>query len=220
MTSPINPPIRGVSSVATKNTGFRFRWALPLGQLVICAVLLWPARQLLFLELGVPRQWATPPMVFSIDWSLLQTFARWSVEGSMNTVAMINVPVVLFQLPWQLTAGEQIVRTLSFRAWRAVTFPVLGMVFWWIAGRGADALRSAKSSRLAPKTTWMEAIWGFLLLVAGSTTIIGVECFSGKDRAALQSMATIAALWAFLGSLSVAGRIVQWRLRKRLVDME
>jgi hypothetical protein len=137
----------------------------------------------------------------------------------MIVVAVINFPAVLLELPVELTAGQRIAHTLSFRAWRAVTCPLLGMIFWWIAGRGTDALKSARSHRVSPRMTWLEAVWGFLLVSAGSTSVIGVEFFSGSDRQSLQSFAAVAALWAFLGSLSVAAKIVQWRLRRRQIEL-
>jgi hypothetical protein len=94
------------------------------------------------------------------------------------------------------------------------------MVFWWIAGRGADALIAARQNRLTPRIRWPEAIVGFLLLATGGMFVFGFVFFSGPARhdLTMQVIGTMALLWAFLGGLSVAAKIVQWRLRKRQSD--
>lgn len=137
----------------------------------------------------------------------------------MDVVAALNLPAGIVQLPYEMfSANHQklMPRGVDFKVWRAVTWPLVGMIFWWIAGRGADALMAARRKRISPLIGWVETTVGFLFLAGGVVMIVGIEFFSGSDRPDLQPVALISALWAFLGGLSVAGKIAQWRLRKRL----
>jgi hypothetical protein len=203
---------------AATPAAFLFQRALPLGQLVLCAILLWPARPMIAYRLGLPAL-AGPSFFFRIGVPILQKFARWSVQNGMQTVSAINLPAGLLQLPSIIFTAdhrEWMPPGMDFQVWRAITWPILGMPFWWIAGRGADALVAARRHTLAPRIVWVETVIGFLFMAAGATAVIGVEFFSGSDRNDLQSLAAVSGLWAVLGGFSVAAKIVQWRLRKTL----
>lgn len=194
--------------------GFPFRWVLPLGQLVVCAVLLWPARPRIAYGLGLPML-ASPPLIFRLG-GPLQVFANWSKTYGMQTVGVINLPAVVFEVPWMLFDKNWAQHGLDWQVRRAITWPILGMVFWWMAGRGAQALSAVRRKKLVPRIGWIETVIGFVLLAAGATMVIGVEFFSGADRHSLQPAAAVAGMWAFLGGLSVAGKMAQWGLRKAL----
>src|SRR5215467_2174918 len=125
--------------------GFPFRLALPLGQLVLCALLLLPIRGYLFDKLGLTAM-SGPSLPFQLGGSLLQPFAEWSFHNGLDTVAALNLPGGLVQLPYAIFEeghGELRPRGMDFKVWRAVTWPIVGVFFWWIAGRGAEALVAA-----------------------------------------------------------------------------
>jgi len=137
----------------------------------------------------------------------------------MQIVAAINLPAGIIQLPYVVLSADKrewMPPGMDFRVWRAVTWPVLGMVFWWIAGRGADALRAAQREILAPRIGWPETIVGLLLAAGGGVFVIAFVFTAGPDRndRELQVVAAAACMWAVLGSLTVAARILQWRMRK------
>jgi hypothetical protein len=192
--------------------GFPFRRVFPLGQLVLCAIVLWPARGILFLELGLPARFAAPPILLRFGSPMLERLAQWSNHYGTQTVTIINLPAAVSELLVTMVKNDW-----PNRPWRAISCPILGMIFWWIAGRGADALVATRRKNLAPRIGWVETMIGFLLLAAGATMTVGIEFFSGSDRHDLQPAALVSAMWAFLGGLSVAAKVVQWRLRRHLV---
>ncbi|HEY6308341.1 MAG TPA: hypothetical protein VI488_17985 [Candidatus Angelobacter sp.] len=143
------------------------------------------------------------------------------MNNSMETVAALNLPAGLVQLPYAIVSADKndlMPSGMDLRVWRAITWPILGMVFWWIAGRGAEALVAAQQGRLVPRIGWLETTIAFLLLAAGTTFVVGFVFFSGVDLhdLTLQLFMITAILWAFLGSLTVAAKIAQGRLKRKL----
>lgn len=206
-------------------TGLRFRLALPLGQLLLCAILLWPARAWVFHELGLPDSIARTPIIIRYGGGAGQQVFRWSASTGMDLAAFLNLPGCISELPYAIFSASHRPwkpSHMDFKVWRAVTWPLLGTLFWWVAGRGADALAAWKKRTIHPKVSWLETVIGFLLGAVGITFAIGFVFFAGPDRhdRDLQLAASAAALWAFLASLSVAGKILQWRLRRRLLKAQ
>jgi hypothetical protein len=196
---------------------FPFRRVLPLGQLVLCAILLWPARDRIFAQFGIR---SNPPAVVRFGGTTMQRYRSWSISTGLDAVAALNLPAGIVQLPYAIFSAdhtELMPRGMDFKVWRAVTWPLLGTFFWWIAGRGAEALAASRRKVLVPRIGWTEAVLAFILLGLGIAYIVGFVFFSGPDihDLALQVVAVAAFLWAFLGGLSVAAKIVQSRLRKR-----
>jgi len=197
-----------------------FRWIFPLGQLVLCALLLWPVRPRIALAFHLPML-AQPPAIFQLG-GPLAVFARWADNQGMDTVALLNLPAGVVQVPYIVmnrSKKEWMPSSeFDFKVWRAVTWPLLGTVFWWIAGRGAEAVAASRRKILVPQMHWIETVVGFLLFAMGTTFVFGFVFFAGQDRhdLILQVLAFAAGLWAFLGSLSFGAKIAQWRLRKRL----
>jgi hypothetical protein len=206
---------RGPSELSS-HKGFPFRWALPLGQLVLCALLLWPVRPRIALALHLTAL-AEPPLAFRLNetgWM----FTRWAETNSMKVVAALNIPVGLLQIPYVVVSSDKNEWTppgIDLFVWRAMVWPILGMLFWWIAGRGAEALAAARQKRLTPPIHWLEMIVGLLLLAMGVLLFLVFALNRPRDDPSDLWFLPMAILWAFLGSLSVAGRVLQWRLRKR-----
>jgi hypothetical protein len=204
---------------AARVHGVPFRLALPLGQLVLCALILWPIRGLIFAELGLPRvmRLTGPPLFFRFGPGRM--FLEWSLRNGRETVAAINLPAGLVQLPTVFLRADKTEWKpdgVDFRAWRAVTWPLLGMVFWWIAGRGLDALVAARRKALSPRIGWTETVLGFVLGAGGLVGVIAFLFTAGPDLhdRQLQLLMSAAGMWGLLGSLTVAARVVQWRMRK------
>ena len=199
--------------------GVPFRLALPLGQLVLCALILWPIRGLILAELGLPMavRLTGPPLFFRSGPGRM--FLEWSLSSGRQTVMAINLPAALLQLPTIfLTPDRQIWKParVGFQTWNGVTYPVLGMVFWWLAGRGVDALVAARRKALTPKIGWPETVLGFVLGAGGLVGVIAFLFTAGPDLhdRQLQLFISSAGMWGLLGSATVAARVVQWRMRK------
>jgi hypothetical protein len=152
----------------------------------------------------------------------LGAFAAWSQLHGLQTVTVINLPAALVHLPYAIFSEKHESWSpghMDPRVWQAISCPILGMILWWIAGRGADALVASRSRKLFPRIGWAETIVGFLLAAGGAVFAIAFVFTAGPDRSnlALQLMAAVAGMWALLGSLTVAAQIVQRRMRKALL---
>jgi len=101
--------------------------------------------------------------------------------------------------------------------WRAITWPLLAAVFWWIAGRAAEALIALRHRQLRPRITVVETVVAFLIMAGGAVLIGGSVVYERGNIYTKFDSALIAiagGLWAFLGGLSVVARFRQWRLRR------
>jgi hypothetical protein len=175
---------------------FPFRWIFPLGQFVLCLLLVSIVVQL--------RRYV--PYVFA--------------NHAMEAVTAINLPGVLVQLPFALLRSDhEIWRPpgLSVQLWHGITFPVFGLVFWWIAGRAAEALVAINYRQLNPKIGWVETVTGFLVMAGGATFLGGMLFGLSPSERDWEStrLAAGGGLWALLGSLSVIARFRQWRFTKK-----
>ena len=149
-------------------------------------------------------------------------FAAWSQRNGMQTVTVINLPAAMVDLPYAIFSEKHENWSpghMDPRVWQAISCPIMGMIFWWMAGRGADALVAFRSRRMIPVISWAETIVGFLLAAGGAVFVIAFVFTAGPDRSnlGLQLIAAVAGLWALLGGLSVAARIMQRRMRKALL---
>jgi len=173
-----------------------FRWLFPFGELVLCILLVSIVEQM--------HRYI--PYVFA--------------SHVMEAVTGINLPGVLLQLPFAiLRSDHEIWRPpgVSVQLWRGITFPVSGLVFWWIAGRAAEALVAIKYGQLMPKIGWVETVVGFLVMAAGATFLGGMLFGVSPSQRDWEStrLAAAGGLWALLGALSVVARFQQWRFLKK-----
>ena len=194
---------------------FRLAWLLPLGQLVLCAALLWPVRLAIFHALHIP-------LPHIIEQTMLQDYARWyNKQGFfLTSVAALNLPAGLVQLPYEMfntTKREWMPVEMDFRIWRVVTWPLLCIPFWWIAGRAIDALTALKRQLVTPGIGWTETIIGFVLMAACGTGFFGLLFGLSPNERSLELTRFIAGcgLWALLGALPVVARFRQWRFKKK-----
>lgn len=207
------PQMESIAPPITRK--FRFAWLLPLGQLAFCAALLWPVRLAIFRQLHIHL-----PQI--IEQTMLQDCVRWYDKQNLflTSVAALNLPAGLVQLPYEMfntTKQEWMPAEMDFRIWRVVTWPLLCIPFWWIAGRAIDALTALKRSLVTPGIGWTETIIGFVVMAACGTAFFGLLFgLPPADRTLeLTRFAAGCGLWALLGALSVVARFQQWRFRKK-----
>jgi len=174
---------------------FPFRWIFPLGQFVLCLLLV---STLVELRAYIPYVYAA---------------------HVGEAITAMNLPGALFQVPVAFLFSDHQIWTpplLSFPLWHGVTLSIFALVFWWIAGRATEALVAIDDRQLIPKIGWVETVTGFLVM-AGGATILGGMLFglsaSERDWESTR-LAAGGGLWALLGSLTVIERIRQWRFTK------
>src|SRR4029077_1897415 len=93
---------------------FPFRWIFPVGQLVLC---------LLLVSIVVPLRGYVP--------------YRYA-DHVFEAITAIDLPGGLILLPTAIFSADHVIGRppwLSLLVWRSITWPVSAMVFWWIAGR-------------------------------------------------------------------------------------
>jgi hypothetical protein len=237
MSSASSSPAQAFHPEEAVRRPFPFRRILPVGQLLLCTLLLWPYRALIAFELfglrihsGASRIHESAPPVnltLNADGKLdLPSDPQFqkrinAQENAFDMVGLLNLPAVLVQIPY-ITFNEShrewmpgFIPSFAFRSWRAISWPLLALPFWWMAGRGAEALASARRKLLVPRLRWPETVISFLLM-AGGLTLAVAFFFDGPDRSdpSLRLFAVAGGMWAVLGSLTVVARLAQWRIRK------
>jgi hypothetical protein len=219
-----------------KYRGFPFQWALPTSQLAFCIVLLWPLRGFYAWQLQVAihayRAPGTPapspnfpklnaPIILDPLPMNLSESATLKKELREVSAAALNLPAGLVQAPYAILSSERREwrprGVIFFQSWRAVSWPILCIPFWWLAGLSIEALSAARHSLLQPRIGWVGTCVAVLVFVSGAGISIGTLVdTSTHDDWTFILLGVGAALWALLGGSTIAARVVQWRIRKRL----
>jgi hypothetical protein len=212
----------------------QLRWVLPAAQLLVCLVALWPARFHLMFGLQQAIQFyarahqqtgqgSTQQLVIELP-ELTPERQRAldagdeSVARRMRVPLVLDFPVLIAQLPYVLvTRREWIPVGMFIATWRALFWPFAGLVFWWLAGRGIEALSASLHSLIHPRLRWIDVTWAVLFLVIGIGTFIGIVTSTPDDRRDKDFMALMygGMLWAALAGLTIFARLRQWRILKR-----
>jgi hypothetical protein len=215
---------------------FAFRWLLPITQLLLCVVALWPLRTILIQQLsGSIRAYRpqTGPKAGPLENHLIfvdplspeqermfeKKQAMLNLETRQWIPQALNLPCGLVQLPYVIlnpAKQEWIPRGMDFKTWRVVCWPLAGVLFWWIAGRGIEGLIAARHQGIRPEITWIEAITSAALCAFCAVAAVCMPLFSGRDgHFPMKLFVSAFGMWSVLGGLVVAARVAQWRLRRR-----
>jgi hypothetical protein len=158
----------------------------------------------------IPFDFSDPEMQRRIKW----------VEAREWFVATLNLPGGLPNLVYAMvsaTHSEWTPAGMLMWTWRDISWPIIGMFFWWLAGRSAEALLFARRGVLRPRIAWWEVLLSLPVLVYGAMWTIGM-CIDRSARAEFtfwQMLAIFGTMWFILGSSTTAAKIAQWRLRRR-----
>jgi hypothetical protein len=195
-------------------TKIRFAWLLPAAELLLCAALLWPIRLTVIHALHI----TLPPI---IEQTMVADCLRWSPKQDffLSSVIALNIPAGLIQLPYAMntpTKREWSPKGMNDLIWRAVTWPILCLPFWWIAGRAIDALSAEKYRFVKPRIGLMETAIGSIWAAVGALLFLGFLIAAGvKKDPGLTRIAAAGGLWTLLGALSLIARFRQKRLCER-----
>jgi hypothetical protein len=211
-----------------------FRWILPIAQLLLSIALLWTVRHELTRQVQDAMRFSrvtesrapTPDEVYAI---VIPERLTQEQKAELNTFesrkwlpSVLNLPSGLIQLPYVILSPskqEWVPVGLDLMTWRAVSWPVVGVLFWWSAGRGIDALLALRRRRVQPKLSITETVIGASLFAFCATAAI---CFPLVGRSEhdpdfpLRLFSFGFAMWAVLGGTVVLGRLLQWRMTKRV----
>lgn len=210
---------------------FPFSWLLPLAQLTFCVALVWP----IWYHLGV-RAWRHKPEAKTVEEPARQVdlnidFAFTPAQQRQMDIAQIrfdlpaslNLPAGFLQVPYAAFSAEKtdwipknidpVISYLPF--WRALTWPVLGILFWWMVGRSFEALIAIRAHLVIPRILWIEAISGLAIWFLAGGLFIMTITDTGPWSEKNQMLGLGSGLWTILGALITVTYIIQWRLRRR-----
>lgn len=103
--------------------------------------------------------------------------------------------------------------------WRDLSWPILGIFFWWLAGRSIEALPSRRKI-LLPKTRWWEVVVSLPVSAFGAIWAAGL-CIDQSTRPEFHLwmlLVGLGSMWFVLGSSTSVSYFMQWRLRRRLAS--
>jgi hypothetical protein len=212
-----------------------FRWILPIAQLVLSVGILWPVRHELaqqvqdsirFSRLSKTRAPTVNEVLAIVIPERLtpeqkSEFNRFETRKWLPSV--LNLPSGLIQLPYVILSPskeERVPVGLDVLTWRAVSWPLLGLLFWWSAGRGIDALLATRQRRVQPKISWVEAVTGIALFLFCAIVAICFPIFSHGDHDPdfpLKLFSCGFGMWALLAGVVVLAKFRQWRILRFLL---
>ena len=214
---------------------FAFRWLLPITQLLLCSFVLLPVSPVLVQQVSdcirayrvnrnsapdLPENQALVLVVPLSPPKELHLEVRELLAGREWIPQTLNLPCGLVQLPYVIlnpARQEWVPRGMNFRIWRVISWPLMGILFWWIAGRGIEALIAARQRLICPSITWIETITGAALCVFCGFEAVSMSLLWGSHQPLPMKLFVAAfGMWAVLGGGVVAARLAQWRLRRAL----
>ncbi len=211
------------------------RWIFPLAQLFLCAVILWPMRPMLvgqirasLREYGISHDTAArnsvTPRLRPFDLSDPDVQRRIKISEAREwAVAALNLPGGLPDLTYAVLSpahSEWTPRGMFMWTWRDLSWPIIGIFFWWLAGRSLEGLLFSRHKILLPKIRWWEVVVSLPALAFGAIWAVGL-CIDQSARTEFplwMLLAVFGSMWVVLGASTSLAYFVQWRLRKRLAS--
>jgi len=220
--------------MTSQHRAFPFRWVVPFLQLVVCFALLWPVRSFLLFGIagsmdsysiraqqgaGASNSQGSHALSFDPEVRLSADAASKLWETRRKVPLALDFPVLIVQLPYILlnpAKREWVPKGMFPDIWRALSWPVAGVFFWWFLGRDIEALLAARRNVAQPRISWIETGFAAILFAVGVTTLIGIVTSTPDDRRDTQFVALVTGglLWGVLATVSIGARFSQWRLGK------
>lgn len=143
------------------------------------------------------------------------------LETKEWAVAIFNLPGALPNLGYAIVSpahAEWIPRGMFMWTWRDLSWPIIGIFFWWLAGRSIEALLISRHKIPLPKIKWWEVLVSLPVLAFGAICAVGVSIdqSSHAELPFWKLLLIFGSIWFVLGACTPAAFVVQWRLRKRL----
>jgi len=202
---------------------FPYRWVLPGAQLLLCFIALLPGIGFLSLQMHRSAHAYWPQKVEDPIAHLGPRVLILEPDSSPPTIDFtrfrLALPAVINLPSWFVGLGVWAPKDMLREYWRAITFPLAGVVFWYFAGRGIEALLATRSRCLSPAITWTEFCIALLIVIFCAMLCAGMVMDpSIREELVFPWLPAFVAsvMWILLGSATVAARILQWRIRRRL----
>lgn len=209
-------------SIMTTRHPFPFRWVLPVAQLWVCFVLLLPELEFLGFQMHSAANAYWPQKV---DDPVAHLNSKVVVVDSDMPPPTMRIEKIRVSLPAVINLPSSFIGLSAWVPkgmlpdfWRAISFPLVGVIFWFVAGRSIEALSAARSRSLSPVITWVEFGTALMIVISCALFCVGlvVDPSIREDLVFPWLPAFVASVgWALLGATTVSGRIIQWQIRRR-----
>jgi len=171
----------------------------------------------------VPEQpWQFRPANLSEE----QSKQEETEELRLYTSISLNLPVVSFASVPEWIWGDAYSppwtpRGMDFKIWWAMSSPIMGILLWWVVGRGLDNLLAARRRLAFPRLRKIEPALAVLWIAPGVWWIIAaVQDFDVPGNGYFWVFGIGGALWTLLGSAVIWAWLSQWRTERRAVPDE
>lgn len=229
------------TSMGSEHRSIPFRWILPGAQLLLCVAILWPLRGELISSV---RSWThaytlhdEPAQVPKVSIRVLYPDLLPDLSNIHTVIeerehrdrflrlrlwapALLNLPAMWLELPRVIVShdkNEWVPVGMSFRYWRALAWPLVGIGAWWLVGRGIEALIAAFRGVVRPAITYVETAIAALFASLGAVLFLGplLDPTSLDDEISRFFFVLAGAIWVLLGATTIAARLAQWRIKRR-----
>jgi hypothetical protein len=206
-------------------SGIPFRWVLPVAQIILCAILLWPFRPGYMIQIRSALHGYWPELVDRQELSIRLnepnrgngSGAQPNTEWRLVAPQLLNMPVGLTGLAMRATVPMG----MMAEWWRSITWPIVGIFFWWIVGRGLEAILASRRLQISPRLHWAETIVALLVSFGMGAILVGLAAdASWRSESILPWQPEIAAcfLWLILGLAIAVAHLLQMRLKVGFVS--
>jgi hypothetical protein len=200
-----------------------YRWVLPLAEILVCAALLWPWRGFIAWQLRATTHGYWPATIQEPEHLAIKLPMSIKTQQELKAEDLSEIRISapsLLNLPCAflgLLRRHAVPSGFLPEFWRSFTWPFFGIVFWWIAGRGIEALVASRRGLLSPAIKWIEVFVASLVVAIGA--LIWALFLSGPDGRSgfvfpWPSALAAGCMWILLGGATIAARVAQWRIRK------
>jgi len=209
----------------------RARWILPLLDLLLCFALTTPLHRyiapkpknlspeviLLTRDIELPPLPVSGPVArtaTSIESHLGLNFEVWEPW-------IINVPTLWFAVPYVAISQDKqewAPRGMDFLSWRTISWPIIGILFFYIGGRGIEAFLALLKKQIEPRLAWFDMAFSVMSFLASLVLLSGlIFARDLLEEVHTSFVFSVGVMWLFLSTNCFACRVWQWRLRRKLV---
>jgi hypothetical protein len=146
----------------------------------------------------------------------------WNEGWRYWTPLIINFPAAMLSIPYAAVSQDKMEWTpkgMSFWYWRAVSWPTIGILFWWLAGRGVETFLAALRRGVISGLGLVGLASGVYFVLVGGICALLYFCatvpLEGPDGPSLGLMLFSGIVWILFGATTICAFVIQRRIRRR-----